>query len=34
MGSQLTTTTTVLRPPGLCPGLSGWADIRKVKPGR
>jgi len=23
-------TTTVLRPPGLCPGLPGWAGTRKV----
>jgi len=23
-----------LRPPGLCPGLPGWAGIKKVKPGR
>jgi len=27
-----TTTKTILRPPGLCPGLPGWADTRKVKP--
>ena len=27
-------TTTNLRPPGLCPGLPGWAGARKVKPGR
>ena len=26
------TTTTVLRPPGLCPGLPRWAGTRKVKP--
>ena len=28
-----TTTTTVLRLPGLCPWLPGWAGTRKVKPG-
>jgi len=28
------TTTTVLRPPGLRPGLLWWAGTRKVKPGR
>jgi len=27
-----TTTTAILRPPGLCPGLPGWAGTRKVKP--
>jgi len=27
-----TTTTTVLWPPGLGPGLPGWAGTRKVKP--
>jgi len=26
-----TITTTVLCPPGLCPGLPGWAGTRKVK---
>ena len=29
-----TTTTTTLRPPGLYPGLHGWAGTRKVKSGR
>jgi len=27
-----TTTTTILRPLGLCPRLPGWAGTRKVKP--
>jgi len=30
--TNLETTTTVLWPPGLCPGLPGWAGTRKVKP--
>jgi len=25
-----TNTTTILWPPGLCPGLPGWAGTRKV----
>ena len=29
---NLTTTTTILRPSGFCPGLRGWAGTRKVKP--
>jgi len=33
--NTITTTTTVLWPPGLCPGLPRWAaGTRKVKQGR
>jgi len=30
--STMTTTTTVLRPSGFCPGLPGWASTSTVKP--